>query len=279
MTTADVNNPSLTDIPGEVYPDGELPSQGGGMFATLMPGSSTFVLPSAIDALFEVKAMRDGRKTLPNGQPNPTFGQDVARLVLKFDKNAPLVVADGKFKGQPFTATFNSNPRPRGKVDDPTTQWISDMTYLLDVGFNDKSRPATAAALKDLLIKHAAAGHTLRIEHGLSAHCRPDKVRYIIMGVPNPAFNPAVPETEIGGANARFTSEQTVLDPKGTKGCADDTKFRTDNPKRKKGRYYTDDFKDSERPGEYFDDVICECGAALRGFPSVERILPPLGVR
>jgi hypothetical protein len=98
------------------------------------------------------------------------------------------------------------------------------------------------------------AGKTIRIEHGLSAHCRPDAVRYI--------DDPSKP------------GQGTIKDPTGAKGCGDDSKRRADD-KGKKGRYYTKDFKDAE--GKYQTEVEClDCPAILRGFPSVERFLPPL---
>lgn len=249
----DVNSPAIGDVPAEAWPDGELPSQGGGFVETLLPGIDTFLVPATLAQLWEVKPVRDSREKLANGQPNPKFGQDVPRLFLKFTKQAPLIVADGKHKGTPLIGTISGVPRRRGRADDLSAPWISDLAFMLDIGFGNKSRPATPAALQAAI--NAYAGKTIRIDHGLSAHCRADKVRYI--------------EVQVG------TELQTVQDPSGTKGCGDDTKFRQDNPRRKKGRYYTDDFKDPTT-GEYSDELVCECGAVLRGFPSIERFVPPL---
>lgn len=265
LLMADINTGGGADIPGETWAEGDLPSQGGGM-ATLMPGVDEFMLPLNLAQCWNTIQIKDSRKQLPNGASNPTYGQDVTRLQLKFDRNNPLVIASGPKKGEAMTATFTSNPRPRGNPEEAKTPWVSDLAYLLEIGLNDKSRPTTADALKTRITQYA--GKTFRMEHGLSAHCRPDKVKYIVVPLP-------------GGG------EQTVQDPTGAKGCGDDTKKRTDG-KGKQGRYYTKDFKDPET-GEYMDTIECDtivsppgapvqyCNAILRGFPSVERFLPPLG--
>lgn len=237
------------DVPGETWADGDLPAQMGDFGPTLMPGIDTFQLPLNLSQLWDTIDIRDTRKG------SRTFDQSVTRNRLKFDKNSPLIIVDGKNKDEPMTATFTSNPRARGKIDDEKTPWISDLAYLLEIGLGDKSRPAGADALKAAINKHA--GKSVRIEHGLSAHCRNDKTRYIA--------DPTDP-----------TGQKSILDPAGTKGCANDQAKREDNPKRKKGRFYTDDFKDPDT-GEYSDTIECNCGAVLRGFPSVERIMPPLG--
>lgn len=246
-TQPDINKPPATDVPGEVWGEGDLPAQGFGQ-TTLMPGIDNFLVPASLAQLWDkvdVKMNRPGHKD---------NGKTITRQRLKFDKNVPLVVADGPNKGETFTMNVTSNPRPRGKVDDPATMWVSDLAYMLEIGFGDKSRPTTAEALKAQINKYA--GKTIRIEHGLSAHCRPDKVRYIIV-------------KDAAGA------EKTVPDPTGQKGCGDDSQKRPDG-KGKKGRFFTRDFKDPES-GEYMDTIECDCAAVLRGFPSLERFVPALG--
>ena len=267
-----INNPGGVDVPGEVWPEGDLPAQGG-RGPTLMPGQSTFTLPLTLAQLFSEKEMKDTRQTLPNGQSNPTYGQLVKRTMLKFDKSNPLVVADGPHMGETLMGTVSSQPRPRGKMDDPKTPWISDLAFMLEIGLNDKSRPTTAEALKQRISLYA--GKTIRLEHGLSARCDPERVKYVIVEVRDAAGN---------------VTETTVQDPQGRKGCADDTKQRADK-KGKQGRYYTSDFKDPQT-GTYMDSIQCDtvigvvpqtgqpiyCDAVLRGFPQIERFLPPIGV-
>lgn len=203
------------------------------------------MLPENLAQLWDTIDVKDGNPR------SKTYGQTVSRQRLKLDKNAPLVCTEGPNKGETFTMSVTSNPRPRGgKGDDPATPWVSDLAYMLDIGCGDHSRPTTAQGLKAAINKYA--GKLIRLEHGLSAHCRPDKQRYVL-----------------------DANDRSVLDPSGQKGCGDDTKQREDK-KGKKGRYYTRDFKDPTT-GEYVEEIECECGAILRGFPNLERFVPPLG--
>ena len=175
--------------------------------------------------------------------------------MLKFDRNSPLVVQGGPHDGEPMTATFSTHPRQRGKTDDPKTAWIADAAYLLDLALADKSRPASSKLLETLINKYG--GKVIRLEHGLSGQCRPDRVRYIRV----------------------TTSEGTtdLQDPTGQKGCG--------------RRYYTRDFKDPAT-GKYDTEIACDCGTptddetaagqqatlvVVRGFENVERILTPQG--
>lgn len=231
------------DVGGD-WPEGDLPEQMGGPRTTLLPGISTFRIPDNLAQLWHDVEIEDTRETLANGTPNPTKGQKVKRKQLKFDRSNPLVVVGGPHDGEPMTATFTSNPRPRGKKADPKTPWISDLAYLLEISLNDKSRPTTVDGLVTQITKYA--GKTIRLEHGLTAQCRPDKVRYILV--------------------TTAEGESTMQDPQGTKGCG--------------ARYYTKDFKNPEAAAgqaAYDAEIQCDCTAVLRGFEQVERFLPPLG--
>lgn len=224
-----------TDIPGEVYPEGDLPQLGGGK-ATLQPGADTFRLPTDLASLWHpVVIERDGQK--------------YQHQQIKFDKDHPLVAVGGPNDGAPMLASFSTVPRARGKKDDPKTPYISDLALLLEVALGDKSRPLAQGGAAGMQAMMAAinrcGGRMIRLEHGLSAQCRPDKVRYI------------------------FKNEETIesmIDPSGTHGCGQ--------------RLYTKAFKaPNAKPGEpAYDEVVpCpKCGAAVRGFESVERFLPPV---
>jgi hypothetical protein len=253
----DINDPAVRPDVAVEWPEGEFPEQGGGQFVTILPGIDTFRLPANIAQLWHPLAIADERQFLANGQPNPTYKQKVARKQLKFDRNSPLVCVGGQWDGLPMTAQWSNNPRPRPwkKREDPKTPWISDLAYLLGVGLASPARPKTPEELVAEINKYA--GKTVRLEHGLSAQCRPDKVRYILV------------KTAEGEAN--------IQDPSGTKGC--DT------------RYYTKDFRDPST-GKYETEIACDCGTptpeqaaagimpvtvVLRGFENVDRILPPLG--
>lgn len=255
----DVNNPAALADPGMDWPEGELPEQMGGQRTTLMPGIYTFRLPSNLATLWKDNVpVKDGRATLSNGQPNPTYNQMVNRTQLKFDRNNPLVVVGGPHDGEPMTWTASTNPRPRGKKDDLKTPWISDLHYMIGVGFASQAKPRSVEEIKAEINKYA--GGTIRLETGLTAQCNPENVRYIDLTMDN--------------------QTSTMKDPSGKKGCGK--------------RYYTKDFKDPTAPaGEppYGLEKECTCGSTLteaeiaagaqpvtvvlRAFEQVERILPP----
>jgi hypothetical protein len=238
--TSPLNDPHAPrpDIPvGDMsYPEGDLPEQMGGAFVNLFPGIDLFKLPVNIQQLWDEIVMED------QNPKSKTYKQQVRRLRLRFNRDNPLVIVGGAHEGETMTATLTSSPRPRGKKTDPTTAWVSDLAYLLEVSLKDGSRPANPELLKAAINRYA--GRMVRLEHGLSAQCREDKVRYVLQ--------------TIDGV------ERAAPDPNETKGCG--------------MRYYTKDFKDSEaKPGEpqYSDQIECDCGALLRGFPSVDRFLAP----
>jgi len=273
---SDVNQPIV--LPGgEEWPDGDLPEQMGGPRTLLMPGQSTFRLPANLVQLWHDVAIEDTRPYLASGQVNPTGplgtrpdgskgAQKIARKQLKFDRNTPLVVEGGKHDGEPMTATFSTNPRVRGRKDDPKSAWISDIAYMLDISLEDKTRPKAPADTIATVNKYA--GKTLRGEHGLTAQCRDDKVRYILV--------------QTRDASGQVT-EANIPDPTGAKGCGK--------------RWYTKDFKNPET-GQYDQEIACICGTpplevaaalqaagqpmpppvvvVLRAYESWERFLPPL---
>lgn len=253
------------DLAEEAWPEGDLPEQmGGAPGVTLLPGVDTFLLPATLAQLWNDVQMEDGRTK-----------QKVSRLQLKFDRNSPLVIVGGPHDGTPMRATFTNNPRPRGKKDDPNTAWVSDLAYVLEIALGDRSRPKLPADLKARI--NLYAGKTIRLEHGLSGQCRPDKVRRIVVELANPSYIPTLP---VGPTN-QPKIQQTVVDPSGAKGCGE--------------RCYTKDFQNPDaRPGEpaYDLEISCAgttqvlvngvpqsvpCPAVIRGYENVERILPPLG--
>jgi hypothetical protein len=280
--TNDINSTTARPDPGgEYWPEGDLPEQMGGQRTTLLPGIYTFRLPENLAQLWKDVEIEDGRPFLPNGMPNPTKGQKILRKQLKLDRNAPLVVVGGPHDGEPMTATFTNNPRARGKKDDSKTAWISDLAYLLDqclqgdVPPAQRLRPKTADELVAAINRYA--GKTIRLETGLTAQCRPDKVRYVRITTQEP------------GQPEQATD---MLDPAQIKGCGK--------------RYYSKDFKNPTGgvvdpatgvAQPMFDtEIACVCGhqptpaqveagaqpgvdVVLRGFEQVERFLPPLGTK
>lgn len=275
----DINSTAARPDPGgEWYPEGELPEQSFGSRTTLLPSIYTFKIPENLAQLWHDVEIEDSRPFLPNGMPNPTKGQKVKRIQLKFDRNAPLVVVGGPHDGDVMTATITNNPRARGgKRDDPKTMWISDLTFLLDLGLQGnvtpakRVRPATAEGVKAEINKYA--GKTIRIQTGLTGQCRPDKVRYVRI------------ETQEAGV----TQTTDMLDPAQIKGCGK--------------RFYTRDFKNKDAGQKdaagavipaYETEIACDCGdqptepqklagavpgtlVVLRGFEQIESFMAPLG--
>jgi len=264
---SNVNEPAVPGG-GEEWPEGDLPEQMGGARTTLMPGQNDFRIPMNVAQLWHDVAIENTRPYLPSGQVDPNGplanggkGKKVMRKQLKFDRNNPLIVVGGKQDGEPMTATFSTNPRARGKKDDPKTPFISDVAYMIDISLADKSRPKTPEETVALVNRYA--GKTIRLETGLTAQCRDDKVRYILV--------------------ATAEGESTIPDPNGIKGCGK--------------RWYSKDFKNPDT-GVYDTEIACTCGqpkpevvaqlqaagqpvppavtVVLRAYESVERFLPPL---
>lgn len=250
----DVNSVAARPEPEIEWPEGDLPEQMGGVRTTILPGLHLFKLPANLDQLWDEIAIEDGRPKLPDGSANPSFKAKITRKRLKLDRNNPLVIVGGPHDGDAMTVTWTTNPRVRGRKDDPKSQWISDLAYLLTVSLKDLTKAKTSDELKAAINKHAGA--TIRLETGLSAQCRPDRVRKLSVVVDG--------------------SPLTVDDPTGQKGCGT--------------RYYTNDFKNAQT-GKYDLELGCECGTPtaeetaagklpvtvlLRGYENVERFLPPL---
>lgn len=265
----DIHQPAAVAETSVEWPEAgqSLPEQGGGARTVLMPNTYTFLLPASLAGLWHDIEVKDTREFLANGQLNPTFNRLIKRKQLKFDRNNPLIVVGGPHDGEPMLAQFSSAPRPRSfeknASKDPKTPWISDLSYLLDISLNDKSRPADPVVLVATINRYA--GKTIRLQTGLSAFCNPERVRYLRVVIDLAAYQ----------ASGGKTGVDDITDPTGRKGCG--------------RRYRTSDFKIE---GGYNREVGCDCGTptpeeaakgvqpatvVLRGFEQVERFLPPLG--
>lgn len=240
-TTNDINTAAVRDdviVWAEGTDIANLPEQGFGNLETLLPAVYTFKLPEDLQSLWH-----DGNPVENKVPGSPTFGQQVIRPYLKFDKAHPLVVFGGEHDGVPFTAVVSTNPRPRGKKDDPKTPYISDATYLLNVALADKRKPTSLTEQQAFI--NAYGGKTIRVRTGLSAFCNPEKVRYVLVEIP--------------GGPGESATQKSVEDPNGTRGCGQ--------------RVYTKGFKLPD--GTFTDQTYCGCGAYLRGFAQIEEFLPP----
>lgn len=270
----------LRDEADESLTNEELPEQMGPQTPTILPGISHFRIPPNIDQCWEAKDYerkdKDGNTIIDPATQKPAVEQ---HLLLKMDKENPMVVVGGEFDGLPATATITTIPRKRGKKNDPNAPMVHDLSYFVRESLADKSVVARKSDWLPIVNKHA--GEVVRLEHGLSANCDPERVRYIPDGA--------------GGV---------IQDPDGNHGCG------KAGGSEKKTRLYTADFKvtlfqcdltgesyntrdealaaATERGGgaanvksvpAWTDQVQCknpECGAMLRGFFRIERFLAPL---
>lgn len=268
---AGINNTGARPDVGSDWPEGDLPAQAMGDFKTLMPAISTFQLPANLAQLWAPIVVED---TNPKSK---TKGQKVERRALKFTREHPIVIVEGPNSGDVLTGTVSTAPRARGKKDNPATAWVSDAVYLYVNGLLGGKRPQPLRQagsnehpdqpLMDEINKFA--GKTVRIRHGLSGQCRPDKVVRLEYGDPT---------DQTFAAENRPQRTLVLEDATGRKGCG--------------ARYYTRDFENPAATSlvdKYFTEVTCsgtfanaagqqeECGAIVRGFPSIEEFLAPVG--
>ena len=237
-------------IPGDI----DLPPQMGSYAPPLAPGTYAFRIPANVAQLAELydeKPKDKDGNVIESGNP-------VQRIRFKFTRENPLVVVGGARDGDGLPATISSSPRKRGKKggDAPS---VADLTYLLRESLKDKA--AIIGTTKQWYAAiNAHAGHIVQLKTGLQGNCREDKTRYIDASQEVArliAANLPVPAE----LQEKATAGGTIEDPSGQKGCGE--------------RYYTKDFKDDK--GNPVFEVVCDCGAVLRGFPSIEQFLPPVG--
>lgn len=240
----------------------ELPTQGGSRTPPILPGISTFRLPANIDQCWKPfdfeKKVNGTVQTHPAGTTINNVdvsGQPIIEhhLMLQFDSDNPLIVEGGPYDGLPVNyVSISTMPRKRGKGADAPQ--VPDMTYFVRKSLKDNAPVAKRSDWIAIVNKHA--GGIVRLEHGLSAFCDPERTRYISDGA--------------GGV---------VEDPDGNKGCGKGPGGKD------RARFYTNAFYVDEVDGDgnktgrkvYTDQVGCpNCGAALRGFFRVEKFLEPL---
>ena len=249
------SDPRLNDLVwrDEITDDtpSELPEQTGGAgLPTLLPGTHIFRIPvDVVDCISTVDAVAYDAAGEPIPDPtDPSKAKLVQRVQVKFDKDHPLVIVGGSEDGHPVGTSISNRPRNRARKGEPRIL-VSDMAYWLRESLKYTgalNKPAEWGAAIQW-----AAGKIFRAEHGLSAYCNPERVRYI--------NDPADP-----------TFRSSIQDPDGTHGCGGGPA---------KQRMYTSHFKlpaQNGQPGGYSDITYCPwCSAKLRGFFQVERFLMP----
>lgn len=104
---------------GEDLDYATMTDQFGGFPDPPQPGTYRFKFPARLDDIWETFDHTNGK---PPGK----------RVRAKFDDSHPLTIIQspgGAHDGEPFQISITNAERARGKKDDPTTQWISDMDY------------------------------------------------------------------------------------------------------------------------------------------------------
>lgn len=240
-----INNLQIRDDVVEEMPS-ELPEQMGGLgLPPLFPGTHIFRIPQNVAQLVETydEVVKDANGNPVPDPADPNKALLVQRLRVRFDKDDPLLVVGSEENEHPVATSISNQPRNRSRKGEPRVL-VSDMAYLFRESLQ-YTGPLTKNSEWAAAIQWAG-GKVFRAEHGLSAYCNTEKVRYV--------HDPT-----------DATMRGSVQDPTGQKGCGE--------------RLYTSSFKlpaQNGQPGGFSDIAYCKkCQAKLRGFFQIERFLKP----
>jgi hypothetical protein len=240
-----INDLAIRDDVIEETPS-ELPIQMGGQgLPTLLPGTHIFRLPSDVPSLIEAydEILKDEQGNPVPDPADPNKARVIQRLRVRFDKDNPLLVVGSEDDGAPVTTSISNQPRNRARKGEPRVL-VSDLAYLLRESLQYKGPLSKNTEWVHALMQFG--GKIFRVEHGLSAFCNPEKVRYI-----HDTNDP--------------TLVASIQDPSGQHGCGH--------------RLYTSAFKlpaQNGQRGGYSDIAYCpKCSAKLRGFFQIEKFLKP----
>lgn len=208
----------------------EIPDQFGGFSEPPQPGEYRVKLPQDLSAIWEVFDHTNGN---PPGK----------RLRAKFDDAHPLVIIqspDGRLNGEPFQTSISNAERRRGKKDDPTAPFVSDMDYILRDVWQITQKPKTNAAYAQEFQKHGGSEMGLRITWNW--FCNPKKNIFTDNG--QGGFT-EVQQAGCGTSYYMKDIEKVPVDP--------------NNPLGEK---------------VYPLRITCQCGANVRAFANVEGFKP-----
>ena len=127
------------------------------------PGSYRFKLPPDLSAIWSVF---DHAKGNPPGK----------RVRAEFDATNPLVIvqsAGGVHNGDPFETSVSNAERKRGKKEDASAPWVSDMDYINKDVFGLPTKPTTNAAYAQEFMKHGGEEFTAEVTWRWS--CNPER--------------------------------------------------------------------------------------------------------
>lgn len=206
----------------------DAPDQMGAFRDPPQPGTFRFRFPDKIDDIWDTFQYDKG------AQP----GQ---RLRATFDDTHPLVIIQspgGTENGTPFETRISNAERKRGKRDDPTAVFMSDMDYIFRDVFGITEKPKTNGQYAQLALQHfPKAEMTADIEW--SWHCNPTKNIRVADG------QGGYQEVQQAGCDARY-NQRDVL------------KIHADP-------------NDPNSPLVYPSRIQCQCGASVRAFANLTR--------
>lgn len=229
--------PKLSDLGltneqvGEALKYDEMPDQMGSFPDPPQPGVYRFKFPDRLDNIWESFDHENGN---PPGK----------RIRAKFDDSSPLTIIQsplGLLNGTPFNTSITNAERKRGRKDDASAPFISDMDYINRDVWGLKSKPVGGnVGYAQEFMKHAGGEMTATVTWNW--FCNPKKNIYVD-----------------NGQGAMTEMEQ--------KGC--------------KTSYYQKDVdkvhanpEDPTSPMVFPVRITCQCGANVRAFANLEQFKP-----
>jgi hypothetical protein len=151
---------------GEALDYNTMPDQMGTFVEPPQPGTYRFKVPARMDDIWEAFDHTNGK---PPGK----------RVRAKFDDAHPLLIVQspgGTRDGEPFLTSVTNAERRRGKKDDTTAPFISDMDYINRDVFGVPQKPAGNVGYIQEFQKHASEEFTADVTW--SWFCNPKKHIY-----------------------------------------------------------------------------------------------------
>ena len=213
---------------GQALDYANMPDQLGGFSEPPQPGTYRFKFPPRMDDLWETFDH-------VNGQPPGK------RIRARFDETHPMTIIQspgGQLNGEPFQTSITNAERRRGKRDDPTAPYISDMDYINRDVFGLQTKPTGGnVGYAQEFMKHAGTELTATITWNW--FCNPKKNIYADNG------QGGVQEIQQAGCGASFYQKDIEKIPS--------------NP------------ADANSPKVYPYRLTCTCGASIRAFANLEQ--------
>lgn len=221
-----------TEQVGQALDYTSMPDQMGSFTPPPQPGAYRFRLPKDLTSIWEVF---DHLKGNPPGK----------RLRAKFDDSHPLTIIQspgGTRDGEPFQTSLSNAERRRGKKDDATAPFISDMDYINRDVWGLTSKPAGGnAGYATEFMKHGDGEFSADVEWNW--FCNDKKPIYADNG--QGALTEVPNQMGCGTSFYQKDIEKVSADPA--------------NP---------------ESPKEFPLRITCTCGANVRAFANLTRYRP-----